>query len=67
MLALGEYRRRLDPAGHYLPDTTAEDAEDAYVASEPIRCHACKAVSMASAPYRDDPHPESLLFLPERR
>jgi hypothetical protein len=67
MLALGVYRARLGPCGHYLPETTGPDAEDRYTADVPMRCHACTAVAQRAHLYRDDPHPQALLYHAERR
>jgi len=67
MLALAEYRAGLGPCKHYLPDTAAPDAEGAYIAPEPLRCHACTAIAIAAVQYQDSPHPRALLFNAERR
>lgn len=67
MLALLLYRSQLGPCGHYLPESTAANAEDRYDVGEPIRCHACTAVAVASAAAAGNPHPSALLFQPVRR
>lgn len=67
MLALHLYEAQRGPCGHYLPHTTAPEAEDRYVSPEPRRCHACTAVATRRAAYDDTPHPNALLFHAERR
>ena len=67
MLALHLYEAQLGPCGHYLPESTAADAEERYSVPEPSRCHACTAVAAARGPYRDNPHPHALLFYVKRR
>jgi hypothetical protein len=69
MLALAEYRAMVhDACGGYLPDTTAADADEAYRAEKPVRCHLCTARAQAHAAYMEapSPHPEALLW-PVRR
>ena len=61
------YRQNVHTAcGHYLPDSTAADAEDGYVVDDPIRCHACTARSAAYKRYQESPEADALLF-PARR
>lgn len=67
MLALQRYRAQVGPCGHYLPHTTAPEAEEVYRSPEPNRCHACTAVVIQSETYRDSPQPQALLFHAERR
>lgn len=55
-----------DSCGHYLPDSTAAEADDGYESELPIRCHACTARARAYARYSESQHPEALLF-PVRR
>ena len=66
-LALQVYESQLGPCGHYLPRTAAADAEGRYVVPAPDRCHACTAIREQLEQYRDNPHPEALLFHAERR
>ncbi len=66
-LALDLYESQLGPCGHYLPHTTAADAEGRYVAPEPTRCHACTATAVRSAEYKDSPQNHALLYHAERR
>lgn len=67
MLALHLYRAQTGPCGHYLPDSTAEDAEGRYEVPLPTRCHACTALAQAQAGYEDSDHPRALLFHTVRR
>jgi ribosomal protein S27AE len=68
MLALAAYRATLCPAcGGFLPDTTEAEAEDRYHCGPPHVCHRCVALDIATKSYVEDPHPSSLLFIPERR
>ena len=59
--------------GGYLPDTTHEDADGAYVADEPYRCHRCTALNRKKAEWRkefeDDKHGrfEALVLWPARK
>jgi len=67
MLALGLFRQMTcDGCGGHLPDTTAPDADGAYVAELPIRCHRCTAIAQRAEEYRDAPHAHVLRF-PTRR
>lgn len=66
-LALNLYEAQIGPCGHYLPRTTAPDAEDGYVVPLPDRCHACTAIREKLGQYNDSPHPEALLFHAEPR
>lgn len=53
--------------GGYLPETTAADADEGYVADIPIRCHRCTAVAVQVNAYRDAQHPHALRFPAHRR
>lgn len=66
MLAYSFHRSQIGPCGHYLPDSTAAEAEYAYEA-EAVRCHACTAVAAATPQYKDNPNPQALLFRALRR
>lgn len=67
MLALLLYKANVHTeCGHYLPDSTAPDADEGYEVDLPIRCHACTARAQALKRYEDSRHPEALLF-PARR
>jgi hypothetical protein len=65
MLALGVYRSRVGPCGHYLPDSTAAENEFGWsvVAS---RCHECTAVSAESNRFAENPHPHAMLYAATR-
>lgn len=56
-----------EACGHYLPDSTATEAEDGYVAELPIRCHACTARARAFTRYSESQHVEALLFPVKRK
>jgi hypothetical protein len=43
IFALEEYEAQCCPEGHYLPETTKVEHQDAYRAEPPILCHYCKA------------------------
>lgn len=55
-----------EACGHYLPDSTAAEADDGYEVELAVRCHACTARAEAYARYSETRHPEALLF-PTRR
>lgn len=62
------YRSNIHEAcGHYLPDSTAPEAEDGYVSEDAIRCHACTARARAFARYSESQQPEALLFPVKRK
>ncbi|HEY9414796.1 MAG TPA: hypothetical protein VIQ30_08575 [Pseudonocardia sp.] len=48
--------------GGYLPHTTAPEADDAYKAELPIRCHRCTAIAIGADAYSDTPHAHALRF-----
>ena len=56
-----------DACGHYLPDSTAAEAEDGYVVEQAIRCHACTARSRAYARYQESPQPDALILPAQRK
>lgn len=71
VLALQMYESLVHgPCGHYLPDSTAADADGRYHVDAPTRCHACTAQARAFKQHLDSPHdahPEALLWHAERR
>ncbi len=46
--ALEEYEAQCDPEGHYLPETSKPEYQDAYQPEPPIRCHYCKTQAVVS-------------------
>lgn len=67
MLALGLHREMSCPGcGGWLPETTAEQAEDSY-AAELVRCHRCSAHSIAADKTREMYRPQSLLLQVTRK
>ena len=56
-----------DACGHYLPDSTAPEADEGYVVEAAIRCHACTARAQAYARYSESPQPEALLYAVRRK
>lgn len=54
--------------GGHLPDTTAPDADGAYVAELPVRCHRCTAIGVQADAYHIPtvPQPQALRY-PTRR
>ena len=67
MLALAMVRQATcDGCGGHLPDTTAPEAEGAYVADAPLRCHCCTAIAIKAEQYRDAAQAHTLRF-PSRR
>lgn len=68
MLAWLLYKSNVHEAcGHWLPDSTAPEADEGYVVDEAVRCHACTARAQAYKRYEDTPNPEALLFPARRR
>lgn len=56
--------------GHYLPESTAAEADGAYDVEPPTRCHACTARATAIKAHMTSPHsphPEALLWVVKRR
>ena len=66
MLALAFYKAQVGPCGHFLPDTTAPDAEGGY-RGVMRRCHACTAVEIEAVKYKRSPQPGAVLIGAERR
>lgn len=63
MLAYAEYQGLVHAAcGGYLPETTDPANEGAYRGQAPRRCHKCTAIAQAAAPYRENPHPQALMY-----
>lgn len=58
-----------EPCGTYLPDATAPEAEEAWVAELPIRCHVCTRRSEAykRADGQGLLHPEAVLWPVKRK
>lgn len=46
--ALKEYEAQCCPEGHYLPESSSPENQDAYRAEKPINCHHCKAQAIIS-------------------
>lgn len=46
--ALEEYEAQCCPEGHYLPETSKSEHQEAYRAEAPISCHYCKAQAVIS-------------------
>jgi hypothetical protein len=68
MLALDLWRAQRCPhCGRNLDECTSAQAEDAWVAPPPTRCHAATAVSIRQDQYRDTPQAETLLWSVHRR
>jgi hypothetical protein len=68
MLALYAHRaNRCKGCGGDLRETTAAEADDAYVPDLPLQCHRCVAMDMSHETYRDQPHPYSYLHVVTRR
>ncbi len=67
MLAWRMYQSLLHTCGHYLPKSTAPEAEYAYEVPEPTRCNACTAIAQTVEAFKGAPHPQALLFHAERR
>lgn len=51
MLALAEYRACLCEAGHWLPETTALEADGDWTVDPPVKCHACVATAIVADHY----------------
>jgi hypothetical protein len=68
MLALAEYRAdRCPGCSGQLSETTAEDAERAFVGEPPHRCHKCTAIAIKQAEYQKTaPWPQALLWSARR-
>lgn len=68
VLALLEYEDQVCPGcGGYLPETTRDEAEFAYVAEVPQRCHRCTTVHRMQREYaKEVKDPESLPRWPVR-
>lgn len=54
--------QKCDGCGHPLTHTTDPDADGAYVASLPVRCHSCTALHQMQDRYRDADQPAALRF-----
>lgn len=68
MLALQAYEGACcSGCGGFLPDTTAQAAEDGYHVPLPTRCYRCTAVGQRSTEYRDANQPHALHYRAERR
>lgn len=68
ILALQQYEDTCcSGCGGYLPDTTAEAAEDGYHVPPPTRCYRCTAVGQKSTEYRDTNQSHALLYRAVRR
>lgn len=50
-----------------LDETTAAEAEDAYIPGLAVRCHRCTASERASEFYRESPQPSALMIPIHRR
>lgn len=67
MLALQAYEdARCSGCGGFIPDTTKPEAEDSFRV-EASRCHLCTARAQEADGYKDNPHPQALLYRVERR
>ena len=68
VLALIDYEGQCCPGcGGYLPDTTAPEAQFAYEADNPVRCHDCTAVQRKQGKYREQEQAAALVQWPVRR
>jgi hypothetical protein len=68
MLALHAYQSSLcGGCGGWLPDTTGDETDVSYVATDPVRCLRCTAISIQAKEYAEQDHPQALLYPTERR
>lgn len=67
LLALHAYQTSLcTGCGGWLPETTGDESAADYVATDPVRCLRCTAISVQAKNYSEQDHPEALLYPTER-
>lgn len=67
MLALQAYENSCcTGCGGFLPDTTDPKSEEAFRV-EAARCHRCTAIAQEADGYKENDHPQALLYRVERR
>lgn len=64
MAALAIVRAEHHQCGHPLSESTKQENEFAYQVGDPIRCHACRAISAAQQAQERE-HPDSLIWVAE--
>ena len=65
--ALLSYEAQLCPQGHYIPESSAADAEEDYEVEVVGICHECVAEQQHAKRWEDHKHPDALLTSTHRK